>query len=157
MKRKQRWRTERQCAVQWKQREKEDREERERFGVYLENKPGCAERAKKLISGARARSRLKGIRFTLDNERSRMNVQRVLELGKCELSGIEFGTGAFAPTLDRIEPSLGYIPGNVRVVCRLMNFALGTWGEDTLRQVMSVWLPTPPNRRPYDVSDEIFN
>jgi len=30
-------------------------------------------------------------------------------------------TGALSPTLDRIVPALGYVPGNVRLVCHAFN------------------------------------
>jgi hypothetical protein len=36
----------------------------------------------------------------------------------------------FGPSLDRIVPSLGYTRGNVRVICNMVNFAMGNWGEE---------------------------
>ena len=38
----------------------------------------------------------------------------------------------FEPSLDRIRPNLGYVEGNVRVVCNIVNFAMNEWGEDAL-------------------------
>lgn len=118
--------------------------------VYLSGDPECAERAKRLLSAARARAKQKRVAFTLDGW-NRLSIQAVLERGKCELTGLPFGKGPFAPTLDRIVPADGYVPGNVRVVCRLINAALGDWGKSTLRQAMSAWLPTPPNRPPFNL------
>ena len=34
----------------------------------------------------------------------------------------------FSPQLDRIIPSLGYVPGNVRVVAKIVNHAMSDWG-----------------------------
>ena len=63
--------------------------------------------------------------------------------GKCEISGIPFNetkygdarTRPFAPSLDRINPKLGYIPANCRFVCVAVNYAMGDWGEAVLKQV----------------------
>lgn len=60
--------------------------------------------------------------------------------GRCDVSGLAFsfeGTGqlfsrAFAPSIDRRDNALGYIRQNVRLVCRITNFAMGTWGETAL-------------------------
>ena|SRR5882672_5124495 len=40
------------------------------------------------------------------------------------------GLSAFGPSLDRIVPSLGYVPGNVRIVNYLINSAMADWGEE---------------------------
>lgn len=39
---------------------------------------------------------------------------------------------AFAPSIDRIDCNQGYMVGNVRLVCRIANFAMGNWGEAAL-------------------------
>ena len=59
---------------------------------------------------------------------------------RCAVSGIEFPIDrvaiselrAFRPSIDRIEPKLGYVPGNVRVVCEIVNTAMNEWGEHAL-------------------------
>ncbi len=52
--------------------------------------------------------------------------------GLCEVSGIPFEPVAdrspFAPSLDRLDCSKGYDPGNVRLVCHVANVAMNTWG-----------------------------
>lgn len=65
--------------------------------------------------------------------------------GKCAVSGITFRldclkegdltSRAFAPSLDRRNNSLGYVAGNVRLVCRITNFALNTWGDAALLEL----------------------
>lgn len=38
----------------------------------------------------------------------------------------------YAPSIDRIENHLGYLPGNCRIVCAATNFAMNCWGETVL-------------------------
>ena len=73
--------------------------------------------------------------------------------GRCAVSGIDFHleeitpglkrTRAFAPSLDRIDNSKGYTQDNVRLVCRIANFAMNIWGDQALVQlsigVTDVW------------------
>jgi hypothetical protein len=39
---------------------------------------------------------------------------------------------AFRPSIDRITPQLGYVPGNVRLVCEIVNTAMNAWGQHAL-------------------------
>jgi hypothetical protein len=41
----------------------------------------------------------------------------------------------FGPSLDRIVPSLGYVPGNVRIVAMCVNLAISDWGEDAFHRM----------------------
>lgn len=109
--------------------------------------PETARKARALVAAARVRAKAKNLPFSL-TEIDRLGIQAALEHGRCELSGQAFGAGPHAPTLDRIEPAKGYVAGNVRVICRLMNFALGNWGEDVLRSTISGWLATPRPEAP---------
>ncbi len=65
---------------------------------------------------------------------------------RCAVSGLDFDTGArtgvgrcrpYAASVDRIDAQLGYVPGNIRAVCVVVNAALGDWGDEVLRQVAS--------------------
>lgn len=61
---------------------------------------------------------------------------------RCAVSDIPLDTPCgdrqpFSPSLDRIVPALGYVPGNVRVVCNLVNFAMNKWGEEPLMRLVS--------------------
>jgi hypothetical protein len=61
---------------------------------------------------------------------------------RCAVSGIplEAPDGiakAFGPSVDRIVPSLGYVPGNIRIVCNMVNGAMNKWGEETLWQLVA--------------------
>lgn len=72
--------------------------------------------------------------------------------GRCEVTGIRFsmrrfGTprAPFAPSIDRIDCSLGYAPGNVRLVCQIANLAMNEWGDDALiRLIRDARLPMRP-------------
>lgn len=99
-------------------------------------------RAKCLIAAARVRSRNKGHAFGLDDFSE--EIQSRIDNGKCELSGVIFdlspGRKPNSPSLDRINPALGYLPSNVRVICHALNAALGDWGEEALLPIMAGWL-----------------
>ena len=99
-------------------------------------------RAKNLIYLAKARARKLGVAFDLDQHEAEL--QHRIDAGVCELSGIAFdltGKRNYAsPSFDRIVPSLGYAYSNVRVLCQAMNCALGNWGEENLKTVVTAWL-----------------
>lgn len=88
-------------------------------------------------------------RVTLNN----LRVMYVKQRGRCAVSGIEFRldcltdgderSRAFAPSVDRISNDIGYTLKNIRLVCRIANYAMNTWGEAALRAlcqgVVNVW------------------
>lgn len=93
-----------------------------------------------------------------NDREDRITVQFVKDMyleqyGKCAVSGIDFRltelrpgdarSRAFAPSLDRIDNTLGYVDGNVRLVCRIANFAMNIWGDAALlelaRGMTDVW------------------
>lgn len=88
-------------------------------------------RINKLIAMAKSRATDKGLDFNLD-----ITYMRTLWTGSCSLSGIplvlernEKGrVHPYAPSIDRIIPSLGYVQGNVRIICYQMNVALSEFG-----------------------------
>lgn len=65
----------------------------------------------------------------------------------CELTGLPFdfavqGKGGAwnSPSIDRIEPELGYVYTNVRLVLWSLNMALANWGENQFEKVARAWL-----------------
>lgn len=87
------------------------------------------------MGGVKNRSKQKDLPLGIDTEYliSLWEVQK----GKCAVSGIEFnlaspeiaGEPRFdSPSVDRIEPSLGYTKGNVRLVIYQINMAIGPYG-----------------------------
>lgn len=58
--------------------------------------------------------------------------------GVCAVSGHPFEMdGPFRPSLDRITPSLGYVDGNVRIVCLIANTAMLHYGESALLELVA--------------------
>lgn len=63
--------------------------------------------------------------------------------GRCAVSGIAFETGGydgcrlrpFELSIDRIDSSRGYTKDNVRLVCKIANYAMGQWGEAALERL----------------------
>ena len=96
---------------------------------------------KKRLQAAKWRAESKGFAFSIKLEDLYING----ELPKyCSVSGIEldyksanktgskYSTNPFAFSLDRIDNNLGYIPGNVRIVCWIYNSMKNQYEEDLL-------------------------
>ena len=100
----------------------------------------------RLNSLARCRADKYGYPYNLDNE-------YVIGLweeskGKCSISGVElvleksdeFKIHPDAPSLDKIEPKLGYVKGNVRLVSWHMNVALSEFGLDRFESLIAAYV-----------------
>lgn len=97
-------------------------------------------RALVLLMSARARCRKRGTITYKISAAEHKRLQRVIESGFCEVTGLPFNMNTNkpewdSPTLDRIKPQMGYVDGNVRVVIFAINAALGFWGEETFERV----------------------
>lgn len=100
-----------------------------------------AGRARHLFNAAKGRSQRKGLEFSISFEW----VVEKLTFARCEVSGIPFifltgGDGVkhpYAPSLDRIDNTKGYTPGNCRIILWALNLAFATWGEETYRDIAS--------------------
>lgn len=93
-----------------------------------------------LIHGARARARKKGVPFAL--KLSDIEVPtHCPALGVPLVKGIGRGPGPQpnSPTLDRIDPALGYIPGNVVVISHRANAIKSDATVDEIERV-AAWL-----------------
>lgn len=100
-------------------------------------------RGKYLTYYAARRARDKGLPFDLDKHIEDIN-DRVLK-GECELTGIHFdlkrnGEKWRSPSIDRVEPDLGYVYSNIRIILWGLNSALGTWGEDVFSFIAESYL-----------------
>jgi len=95
---------------------------------YYEN------RIKALAWGAKTRARKLNIEYALDEEwiRARSNIDR------CEASGVSLDftrterqnrKKPFAPSLERVNPKLGYTCGNTIVVCNMYNMCKNEFTE----------------------------
>lgn len=88
----------------------------------------------RLYEGAKKRARDNNIEFTITKE---WVVEKV-KSGFCEVTGLPFelteGRNAFAPSLDKRDPTKGYTPENVDVVVWCYNTAKGVGSyEDVLK------------------------
>ena len=62
---------------------------------------------------------------------------------KCAVSGVPFSlesvglakTRPYAPSVDRIDSSKGYVLDNVRFVCMSVNFLMNSWGDEVYKRV----------------------
>lgn len=133
-----------------------DREKRKKTQAqwYLEKKSDIAAKKRKswltrralhLCWEARRRAARKGIPCDL-NDVEIARIQAAIDAGKCEITGSPFDLEGFhvwnAPSLDQIKPGHGYVPGNIRVVCRAMNCAMQEWGEDDVWKMFQYWRET---------------
>lgn len=88
--------------------------------------------ARELIVGTKRRCDIMEIPFALEVQ----HIEPALRAGKCCVTGVPFdlsigrGKLPFSPSLDRIDPALGYLPGNVRVVVWIYNLARSSWGDE---------------------------
>ena len=91
--------------------------------------------AEKLYYSARKKASSRGLVFALDFE----DVLHKVALGRCAVTGIPFDMRLkpskwcdlpFRASLDRIDNTIGYVPTNVQVVCKIYNHAKWTWNDD---------------------------
>jgi len=86
-------------------------------------------RGSRLVSTAKARAKVKGREFNLTVE---WGVAKI-KAGVCELTGLPFDLGSptgkgssagprpYAPSIDRIDPNIGYTPENSRMILNCVN------------------------------------
>lgn len=95
--------------------------------------------AKKLTGQARQSARKRGLEFALDSQ----EVELLLGPMTCAVTKLPLileysGSSArnpWAPSLDRIDGSKGYLPGNVRVVCWAYNLMRADFPDEVVRKV----------------------
>ena len=88
-----------------------------------------------VLTGAKNRAKYSNLPFDL-------TIDELVELwesqnGKCAVSDLPFNKrnnkwfrDPYNPSLDKIDPQLGYVKGNVRFVLEAVNAALNEWGLD---------------------------
>lgn len=101
--------------------------ERERMALDMEF------RAKTLLHSVRSNARKRGIPYDI----SWTDIVPLLKQGICAVSGLTLDFAVArgnprGPSIDRIDSSKGYVPGNVQVVCLQANMAKGKWDYDSL-------------------------
>ena len=102
---------------------------------------------KALMMGAKTRAIKLKLPFDLDKHADQLK-ERVAAM-KCEMTRITLSNDmemdkrkrAFnTPSIDRINPQMGYVYSNIRIVCWGINCAMSDWGEATLFNIITAWL-----------------
>lgn len=97
--------------------------------------------ARWLLSRARSNAKQRGRELTITEE----EVEALLAPGVCALTGLPFygeewdacsSRDPWAPSLDRIDPTKGYVPGNVRAVCWIVNYMRGDYPDAVLAKAV---------------------
>lgn len=101
-----------------------------------------------MLQHAKKRAAKLGLEYELDDHIEEIKAR--LAPMTCEMTGVALAPGAGCggqgkryyntPSLDRIDPTKGYLYSNIRIVCWAMNAALGTWGEARLKELMLAWM-----------------
>lgn len=92
--------------------------------------------ARALLSQARSRAKRRGLDCTV----TEAEVEALIASGACALTGLPFVMewegpsvkNPWAPSLDRLDVRLGYVPGNVRAVCWIVNHMRGDYPDEVL-------------------------
>ena len=95
---------------------------------------------KRSVPSAKVRAAKRGVPYAITAH----DIDRLLvdQGWRCAISGIVLdrpnssGAKPFGPSLDRIRPENGYVVGNIRVVCNMVNWAMNKWGEKPLRELL---------------------
>ena len=90
-----------------------------------------------LLSEAKRRAKANGLPYDLTRQWAELRWT-----GHCEVSGIPFrrspgkgGPSYYSPTIDRIDPKLGYVLGNCRFILNAINVFKGRQGDAEMLQV----------------------
>lgn len=96
---------------------------------------------RKTYNSAKARCRTRSVAFNL----SLPSLERMLveQNFRCAVSGIPFEQGGYSEchmqpfgiSIDRINPNGAYTQDNVRLVCKIANFAMGQWGVGAMEKL----------------------
>lgn len=117
-------------------------------------------RAEYLVDSIRRRCAKSGIDFNLADHID--EIRRRINAAKCEVTCYPLDLSPLekksemrpnAPSIDRVNPALGYVIENIRVVCWAVNAAMLNWGEDRFIPIATAWVKhykkrsstSPPN------------
>lgn len=98
--------------------------------------------AARLVKACRNRSSVRSLECTIDVAWVLDEMAKTRD--KCAVTGLPFDfkgkkgnwhKNPFSPSLDRINRSIGYVPGNVRVVLTGVNIAINEWGLDHFKAI----------------------
>jgi hypothetical protein len=93
-----------------------------------------------MFRSARHRARQKGIPFCLDIDDIRIPERcPLLDIPLLQKIVVGNGPSDNSPSLDRIEPSLGYVKGNIWVISRRANMIKNAASFEEFRLIFSNW------------------
>lgn len=128
--------------IAWRQRpevkEKERARGRSAARIEYRRKNEETPRGRALVMVQHAKANCSSHGRSLEFDLDISDVQPQLELGVCAKTGLPFdltmgdGRKAYGPSIDRIDPTKGYIKGNIQVVIWAYNSARGFWGDEVL-------------------------
>lgn len=88
----------------------------------------------RLLERMRGRAKKKGVPFSITREQARAAATACG--GYCQVTGhVLEADGPFRPSIDRIDPSAGYVAGNIRIVCLIANTAMLHYGEAAFLEI----------------------
>jgi len=101
-----------------------------------------------LLKFAKRRAKDENLPYELDRE----FVESRLANGVCEVTGLLLERvppegchiHPYAPSLDKIDPALGYTKENTRMVCFAYNRAKSDWNDEVFRRVAEAFLANNP-------------
>lgn len=109
-------------------------------GKHTPHDPTYRQRAPwtRSLGTRQAHAKKRGIPFTL-----KVADAKAAWTGRCAVTGLPFdmrvGVGSgprpFSPSLDRISPKRGYVPGNIRFVLQCVNAFRGTMNDRLMARV----------------------
>lgn len=91
-----------------------------------------------LLRAIKHRAKKKGISYSLNES----NILHRFQKGICEKTGLPFvfrnscQRSAFSPSVDRIDPSKGYIENNIQIVCLMYNLMKCNFSEDDVETLI---------------------
>jgi hypothetical protein len=114
-------------------------------------------RLKNILSNIKNRSKFHEYDLDIDFLISLFKSQN----GKCALTNIEMSltnksnhrSDPFVVSVDRINPSIGYLKSNVRLVCTVVNYALNEFGEDVFQTICIAYIQQLQKKK---ISQETF-
>jgi hypothetical protein len=103
--------------------------------------------ATRLIKRAQRGAKKRGIDFAI----TQADILPMLRVGTCPMSGYKFrytygAYDPYAPSIDRIDSNKGYVPGNVRVICYILNVGMNQFGFDVAADIWGTVLARAQTR-----------
>lgn len=92
---------------------------------------------RRLFENAKKRASKQGIPFDI-------TIDDIIVPDVCPVFKVPFvwgeGINDYSPSLDKIRPELGYVPGNIKVICNMANRIKSNANSDQVKQVLEYLL-----------------